>query len=309
MSCINFYLSGFLSPLISNNITIDPENYRIEDLTPNFNAGFFMTFAWLLYAVGGAEVIGPMVNDVKNPKKQFPKAIIIGACIIAFLYIMGTFAVSFISTQEYYAEAGGDSGIILALTYKALVTTMGLPLWFINLATLIQAIVTIVALVMWSYANVQVMFTETPADEIPAKLTKLNSEGTAINGSWFQVILIFILLLIQTIDSDINFYYLLYDMSTMAVVFPYIALVLAYIIFKFKNQISDYQISSNRNLAIVIGSIVLFLNVFGFVFAGYDVSVPFNEQLNDISVFYGGFVFLMLVGVVMRHFWRSKKHS
>ena len=41
-------------------------------LMPHLDLDYFSTFAWLLFAVTGAEVAAPYVKDTENPQKDFP---------------------------------------------------------------------------------------------------------------------------------------------------------------------------------------------------------------------------------------------
>ena len=46
----------------------------------------------LIYAVNGCELIAPYVTQMKNPRREFPKAMIALSVMTAFLTIFGSFA-------------------------------------------------------------------------------------------------------------------------------------------------------------------------------------------------------------------------
>ena len=56
--------------------------YSSEALVPAFDLGYFSTFAWLLFAVSGAEVAAPYARQTTNPGRNVPRAILLSTLLI-----------------------------------------------------------------------------------------------------------------------------------------------------------------------------------------------------------------------------------
>ena len=75
--------------------------FTASTVIPKFNAGYFSTFSWLiLAAVAGAEVAGTYIKDVDNPKKVFPRSVIVATIFIAGAYILGSLAICLVASPE-----------------------------------------------------------------------------------------------------------------------------------------------------------------------------------------------------------------
>ncbi|MBD9000045.1 MAG: amino acid permease, partial [Lactobacillus ruminis] len=61
-------------------------------IIPKFDLKYWSTVGMLIYAVNGCELIAPYVTQMKNPRREFPKAMIALSVMTAFLTIFGSFA-------------------------------------------------------------------------------------------------------------------------------------------------------------------------------------------------------------------------
>ncbi|HED66786.1 MAG TPA: amino acid permease, partial [Planctomycetes bacterium] len=63
-------------------------------LTPAFDFEYFSTFSWLLFAVAGAEVAAPYVKETRDPRRNFPRAILASTLLIGLLYVLASVAIA-----------------------------------------------------------------------------------------------------------------------------------------------------------------------------------------------------------------------
>lgn len=57
-------------------------------IIPKFDLKYWSTVGMLIYAVNGCELIAPYVTQMKNPRREFPKAMIALSVMTAFLTIL-----------------------------------------------------------------------------------------------------------------------------------------------------------------------------------------------------------------------------
>lgn len=93
---ILFIIMMFAAPAIYPGAGFYHTDLNWKNLMPTFNVKYFTSLSILVFAVGGCEKIFPYVNKVKDPSKNFPKAMIALAIMVMVSAILGTFAMALI---------------------------------------------------------------------------------------------------------------------------------------------------------------------------------------------------------------------
>ena len=91
---ILFIIMMFAAPAINPHAGFYSINFNWKNLMPTFNVKYFTSLSILVFAVGGCEKISPYVNKVKDPSKNFPKAMMALAIMVMVSAILGTFAMA-----------------------------------------------------------------------------------------------------------------------------------------------------------------------------------------------------------------------
>ncbi len=284
------------------------ESFKIDLTSKATIAGSLGSFSWILFAFGGGEVVGPYVNQVKNPEKNFLKGLLLSSVLIGTLYVLGIVAVSAFGTQEDFSKISLVNAVLAG--FKFMGDKIGLGMWFVKLMGIAYTLITLVALMLWGSSLAAGVFSEAPKGTFPEWLTRKNEKnGILRNALIFQTILAFLFIAITTFGGKAagELYYRVYDMSTMALIVPYFCLGISYIFFRKKGHISPFQISKGKVLPIIAGLSVSLMTLFAFVFAGYDFSQPLSSQMDTIKLYYGGLLMFMMIGVVIRFFNRKER--
>ena len=87
---ILFVLLAFAGLAKSGGKTATPFTWKT--IIPKFDLKYFSTVGMLIYAVNGSELVAPYVTRMKDPKREFPKAMIALALMTCFLTIFGSIA-------------------------------------------------------------------------------------------------------------------------------------------------------------------------------------------------------------------------
>ncbi len=90
---------------------------------------------------------------------------------------------------------------------------------------------------------IRAMFGEVPKGTFPSFLTKKRKDGTLVNALWTQCAILVVLISIPLlgIGSINDFFKLLTDLSSLAVVVPYVVLICAFISFRKHNKDLDFK--------------------------------------------------------------------
>lgn len=299
-----FLVAGLYLHFIGEGATtLTVEMFAVKTTSKADLAGALGTFSWILFAFGGGEVVGPYVNQVKNPEKNFVKGLLIASMLIGILYILGIVAISAFGTQEDFSKVSLINAVLAG--FKFMGDKIGIGLWFVKLMGIAYTLITLVALILWGSSLAAGVFSEAPKGTFPEWLTRKNdTNGILKNALIFQTVLAFLFILLTTFGGEAagELYYRVYDMTTMALIVPYFCLGISYVFFRKKGYKSPFQISKGNLVPILAGLSVSFTTLVAFVFAGYDFTIPVLEQFDKIKLYYGGLLMFMLIGVVIKLF-------
>lgn len=305
-----FIVLAFATVLVLGKAPVT--SFTWSNYMPDFGPKAWSTIAWLIFAISGVETIGSFVNKVDHPEKKVPKGIVIASLIVVLGYALGTLSLTFISTPDQLPT--GSLEQLLPLTYAHLFESYGIGEWALRIVMGSYLCVTIVAVILWSLANIKVFLSEAPKFVVPERFLKNNEFGTPVYGVIFQSILIMIFVLVVNYGGEGlgNIYFVMYDMSTMAMLLPFIIIFSAYIGYRVKGVKAPYQMVKNDILAITIAAIVLCIIIFAFFAIGWDFTAFFpdgtsmSDALDQAKLYFGGLACFVLIGVGWYYITRAR---
>ena len=81
--------------------------YTIATLTPKLNMNSLVAISGITFAYTGAEFTANFASEMKNPQKDYPRAIMIAAGTICVLYVIGSVCMTMLMpTSEIFAYTG-----------------------------------------------------------------------------------------------------------------------------------------------------------------------------------------------------------
>lgn len=110
-------------------------DYTVASLLPRFDLDSLSYVSVIIFNFLGFEVVCTMADNMENPQKQIPKAIIIGGIVIALIYIFTAFGIgvaiptSEISTSSGLIDAlqlltGKESGVFISVMAVLFLATL-----------------------------------------------------------------------------------------------------------------------------------------------------------------------------------------
>lgn len=241
------------------------QDFTATTVAPKFNWAYFMTLAWILQAVGGAESIGVYVKDVKGGTKAFVRTMLLSTAAIGLIYSLGCVAVGLIVPESTlsgnFSNGLFDSFVILGKYY-------GIGNFITNIVGLIMLLSSIGSLVIWTAAPAKILFSEIPEGILGKWIAKTDKQGTPVNALYMQAIIVTILLIIPAlgIGSMDTFLETLINMTAATSLIPVLFLLFAYVVFRVKKDHikRDFRLGS-RNVGIGIGIMIFVLFTLSFV--------------------------------------------
>ena len=208
----------------TNNLNMKESFF--PDLT-NFNNLVLASSIFLFYA--GMEMMGIHVMEVDNPKRNYPRAIIIGSLVTVLIFILGTFSLGIIVPAKD-----------ISLTQTLL---MGFDSYFKFVKLSWMGPVIAVALVFGVLAGVLTwvagpskgIFTVGRAGYLPPFFQKTNKQGVQRNILLVQGVIVTILgLLFVVMPSVQSFYQILSQLTVLLYLIMYMLMFAAGIVLRYK---------------------------------------------------------------------------
>lgn len=245
----------------------------------------FVTFA--IFAFGGLEVLGGLVDQTENAEKTFPKGLAISAIVISVGYAIGIFAcgtftnwgeilasknvhmgnVAYVLMQNLGFQVGNAMGLSEAVSI-----TMGE--WTARFVGLSMFLALTGAFFTLTYSPLKTLISGAPKEVWPGKLGEIKN-GMPINAMKVQAIIVILLILVVSFGGKAakEFFEILVLMTNVAMTLPYLFLSSAFPFFK-KKQLNGevekaYVVYKSQGVAtfaaIIIGIMVGFANVFSII--------------------------------------------
>jgi len=238
-----------------------------------------MSFAvFAIFAYGGLEVLGGMVDKTKNPEKTFPRGIIIAAVIITLGYALGIFCWGMSTNwQAVLANPSTNMGNISYVMMRNLGYVLGnalglstatsnlIGLWFARYTGLGMFLAYSGAFFTLTYSPLKTLILGTPKSLWPQKFTRLNKQQMPSYAMIVQcAIVIVIILMASFATSDASaFYNVLTLMSNVSMTLPYLFLLYAFPKFKHNHDIiKPFEVYKSPQWTTII-SWVVFVVVLG----------------------------------------------
>ena len=165
-----------------------------------------------MFAFLGLESATVPAGDVINPKRTIPLSTVLGICIAALLYILGTISVFGLVPREQLVHS--------VAPFSDAARTLWGP-WGAKVISLAVILSAIGALNGWTLLMGQVPMAAARDGLFPPVFGKLSDRGVPAIGIAISAILATLLVLSQVTQGFASFYTLVVGLSTMAAVVPY----------------------------------------------------------------------------------------
>jgi glutamate:GABA antiporter len=97
-------------------------HFTMANMLPTWNWGTVNFWSQIAFAFTGLELVSAMSEEVRDPRRTLPRAVFAAGAMIAFMYIVGTFAILALVPA---ADLDPQSGVFHAITIGAVALRIG----------------------------------------------------------------------------------------------------------------------------------------------------------------------------------------
>ncbi len=191
----------------------------------------------------GMELSGVHVNDVNNPQRNFPRAVLLATLFIFVSMVLGSLAIAFVLPEKQINLVAG----VMQL-FSSFFKVFGLD-WLTPLFTLLIVVGSVGTMINWLISPAKGLLHAAEFGFLPAFFSKKNKHGVAANVLLAQAVLVSLFCLVFLLEPSVNaFYWFLTALSTELYMLMYILMFAAGIKLHYdmKNRPSIFRIPGGR---------------------------------------------------------------
>lgn len=276
-------------------------SFHAADLIPDFGLTSFVFLAGIFLALAGLEANANLAREVKNPRKNYPRAIMVAAIITLSILILGSLSIAIVIPQHQISLVSG-----LLDAFRAFFAMYKLN-WMVPVIAIFTALGAIGELNAWAIAGVKGLFVTTEHGCLPPVFHKMNKHHVPINLLIFQAIIVTLASFVFLYLPDVNIsYWILNALAAQMYIIMYILLLVAGVVLRYKHPEvpREYRVPF-KNAGMWIAALV---GIAASLFAlGFSFVPPFFRFVVDDSLAYetlliGGLIFSCLIPLVIYSF-------
>jgi putative glutamate/gamma-aminobutyrate antiporter len=204
--------------------------FTIQSLVPNLSSPTQMAFlAGVLLSFAGMEMSAVHAKDVVNPKKNYPRAILLSSIIIVVLSVLGTLAIAFVIPQEKISLIAGGMD---AISYFLKTYNLG---WSIPIISILIAIGALGSVSTWIVGPSKGLLAAAQEGDLPAIMHKMNKQKMPVALLITQAIIVsalsFVFLFMPDVSSS---FWILLALTSQLYLLLYVLIFISAIILRYR---------------------------------------------------------------------------
>ena len=282
----------------------------VSDLLPSLDLAGLAFLSVIIFNFLGFEVVATFADDMENPKKEIPKALIVGGALMALFYILPATGINIAMTMEQ-AEASG-----ITESFMILLTNLGVNPDLVRavvIAVGLMFIYTMVAnIVSWSFGVNSVAKYSADDGGLPKIFSKTNKEGvpymaSIMNGIVATGIIIVGLILGNIAESASNLFWTFFSLSLVTLLLSYVPLFLSFLKLRKTDKTPRvYKVGGSDGFIKAFAIIPMVLLVLAIIFTLFgDFSAEYIE--GNLPLIVGVIVSLIIQEILASRVKETKK--
>lgn len=271
-----------------------------QTLIPNFrDIGSLNLLASVAFAFAGVELVAAMGDEIENPRRNLPRAVLISAPLIALAYVLGTGAVLWLVPIE---QINLVSGFLQAISNGTM--RLSAELWWIAPACAALYVLGILGGVgAWLVAPARIAFVIGLDRYFPAWFGSIHPRWrTPYAAILVQAGLATAFLLVSVLGRGTKVeevYLILLDTQLLVYFIPFVYLFITYLIhLNSRGSAETALVPLGKLGGWVIGLSGLFVTLFAMIVAMIPPSSSANRWLFFLKVIGGAFAFVAVGGII-----------
>ncbi len=195
-------------------------DFQWDSIIPSLShAENWVSLTAIMASFLGMELAGVHVNDIENPQRNFPRAMLYSVFLLLFTMLFGSLAIAAVVPAD---EINLVSGIMQVFCYFFNLFRMG---WAVPILTILILVGTVGSMINWLISPAKGLLHAAEFGFLPLFFMRKNRHGVAHNVLIAQGVLVTLFCLALFLVPSVNaFYWFLTDLSTELYILMYLLL-------------------------------------------------------------------------------------
>lgn len=283
------------------NGTANPLN--VDSLLPNFDITSLSYISVIIFNFLGFEVICTMADDMPEPDRQIPRAIIVGGIVIAAIYVFCAFG---IGVAIPASEISSDTGLLDAMS---LITgdTGGI---FIRAMALLFLLTLFGNMISWSFGVNSVAAYAADRNDLPRVFTRRGKNDMPNGASIMNGIVATIVVVIGKLMPNSDLFWSFFALNLVMFLLSYLPIFPAFLKLRETdpNRPRPFRVPGGRGVHMVMVIVPMLLIVISIIFTAVPLSFDRETLMTVLPITIGSIVFLVMGEIIIRVCEKRKLH-
>ena len=266
----------------------------VKDLLPTLDFDSLSFISIIIFNFMGFEVVGTWVDDMENPKKEIPKALIFGGLLMAIFYILP--ATGFNIALEANADWIGAGAEIVVDVLNSLFASVGMGASATNVLVIIAGVMFIYTFIAniasWSFGVNQVAKYAADDGSLPKGFSPVNEEGVPakaaiINGVVASAIVVGSVIAAKISDGFSASFSLFFKLSWITLLIGYAPMFLAFLKLRKTDPNAErpYRMPGGKGMVTFASILAFVLLIAGVIFTLFgDFTIDYMKEYLPLYV-------------------------
>lgn len=264
------------------------------DLFPSLNLGELSFISIILFNFMGFEVVGTWAEDMEDPKKQIPKALIFGGLLMAIFYVLPATGFNIALDPAVVAEMDPENVVeVLVTLFSSVGIAEGLSNTLVIIAGFMFIYTFIANIASWSFGVNEVAKYAAEDGGMPEVFKPVNEEGVPYKASIINGIVASIIvvggIIANTISEDAGANFsLFFCLSWITLLISYVPMFLAFLKLRKtdENAKRPYKVPGGKFMTKVAAIVPFIILVLGIIFTLFG-DFTMDYIMDNIPLFAG----------------------
>ncbi|MCA9765525.1 MAG: amino acid permease [Carnobacterium sp.] len=276
--------------------------YTLTSLLPSFDVNSLSFVSVIIFNFLGFEVITTMADDMEDPKKQIPQAIVTGGIVISAIYIFSAFGIGVAIPTE---EINTSSGLIESLQ---LLTGNPTSL-FITIAAILFLLTLFGNMISWSQGVNSVAAYAADREDMPSVFKKRRKNGIPSGAPIMNGIVATIVILLAPIIPNEDLFWSFFALNLVMFLLSYIPVFPAFL--KLREIDPDrerpFKVKGSKGFLKILAYIPMTLIIIALVFIAIPMDTSAETLSSTLPITIGAVIFIIIGEIIIKIKHKSSK--
>lgn len=279
---------------IANNGMANP--ITLSSLLPSFDLNSLSFISVIIFNMLGFEVICTMSDDMEDPNKQIPQAIVVGGLVIAVIYMFSAFGIgSAIPTDKISTDSGLIDAFIL-ITGKS----GGI---FISAVAILFGLTLFGNMISWSTGVHEVAAYAAENGDMPAIFGKRNPKNNMpVGGIMVTAIVASLVVIAAPFIPNQSLFWSFFALNLVMFLMSYIPVFPGFL--KLRKTDPDrerpFKVPGGKGVLTVLAYVPMILIIVSIIFTAVPLSFDAETLEGTLPITVGAIIFMILGEIIIR---------